>query len=74
MDFLSIQIGVEIALLRKFTNMKTYVQMYASVLLYLAGQPLIFLHQFLILLVHTQHFTDPVGRRLSLPRGGRKER
>lgn len=35
---------------------------------YLTGQSLIFLHHFLILLVDTEHLTDPVGSRLCLRR------
>lgn len=36
------------------------------ILLYLAGQSLILFHHFLVLLVHTEHLTDPVGSRLCL--------
>lgn len=35
-------------------------------MLYLTGQSLILLHHFLILLVYTEHLTDPVGSRLCL--------
>lgn len=35
---------------------------------YLTGQSLILLHHFLILLVNTEHLTDPVGSRLCLRR------
>lgn len=37
-----------------------------QILLYLTGQSLILLHQLLILLVYTQHLTDPVGSCLCL--------
>ncbi len=33
---------------------------------HITGQPLIVLHQLLILLVDSQHLADPVGRRLCL--------
>lgn len=33
---------------------------------HITGQPLIVLHQLLIFLVDSQHFADPVGRRLRL--------
>ncbi len=37
-----------------------------QIVLYLTGQSLILFHHFLILLVHTEHLTDPVGSRLCL--------
>lgn len=35
-------------------------------MLYLTSQSLVLLHHLLILLVYTQHLTDPVGSRLCL--------
>lgn len=39
---------------------------------HITGQFFIVLHQLLVLLVHRQHFADPVGRRLSLDVEGRE--
>ena len=43
-----------------------------TIIQYLTGQSLILLHHFLILLVDTQHLTDPVSSRLCLRRKGEK--